>query len=193
MSDLSTDFNDHSLDIAFDFSQDELRLNRDGRLSARQLRRVETAQTVNYANLGCSLLLIGVFFGGGLIIFSLVFSIQFVLESLLEWVLILIPIVALGSFMIWRANRVGATERAENNVYEITWLDGEFVLRIIQQEGQQQGVVLVHDVTFKLGWDGFTSLQKYLKMQPNGIRHRVYFEPKTQTLLSAEIWQARDI
>jgi hypothetical protein len=167
---------------AFDFSSEELRVNRAGQLSARQkaiLEREDLQQTID---LGCVLVIFAIV--GGLLFgaCALLFNVDALLQSIENILPFLVGggglfIVATVVVNIW-----GNIERRRQSLPDVLMVEGQITINEDEGGFNARHYLAIGDKTFRIQASMYDTLKVYKK----DTAFRVYYARKLDRILSIE-------
>lgn len=169
---------------SFDFTADDLQLNRAGQISERQHTRLQAISHVDLAGLSGGVFVLGVVV---LVLFGLcswLFNLRVIIESqapLFGGVAVVIVLVA---GLMFYANWRGARERAQaGQVGTVETIEGTASLRVLQRGAKDLYFFKIAYEEFEISPSAFTHFQH----TPAATRYRVYYHAESRQILSAEI------
>lgn len=169
---------------AFDFTSDDLQLNRAGKISERQHARLQAGKSVDLAGLSGGVFIVGVIVVVVLGLCSWMLNLRVILESQAPLLAIVTVIIVVIALLMAYANWVGARERKNTgNFGSALVTEGTVSLRVLQR-------VTGDECFMKIGYDEFeipTSAFNLLQQTAATSHYRVYYDSQTQSVLSVEI------
>lgn len=167
----------------FDFTDDELRVNRAGQISPRQKFKLGKEDTQETLDLGCALFILLSIAFIVLVLCGLLFDISAYIRAFVDGLPFILPVALLLGAIIFYVNHLGKRERRQKYPMPVTGLRGAWRLDVVEGRAYDRYYLLIDGLRLKLLMNAYEVLRGLDPATPLVV----YIESASQKIVALEI------
>ncbi len=167
----------------FDFTEEELRVNRAGQISPRQKFKLGKEDTQETLDIGCALFILLAIAFIALVLCGLLFDVSAYIRAFLDGLPFILPVALLLIGIIVYVNYLGNRERRHKYPMPVTGLRGEWRLEVVEGRAYDRYYLLIDGLRLKILMNAYEILRGLDPDTPLVV----YIESASQKIVAMEI------